>query len=132
MRSKGTAGTPSTCKTGMPRPPVGLANTEPPAPAMSKAERSSSRSRENSCRRPFVLLAVLVPFVGRGGLMLMAADRSRYRRSLELARHADAWCLKFAQWHPRQSYEFLGDFRLFRNPTQDSATNFMSGPTDDG
>ncbi|HZU38908.1 MAG TPA: hypothetical protein VFA18_23475 [Gemmataceae bacterium] len=47
---------------------------------------------------PFILIAVLGPFVALGGLILMSSDRKRYRRSYQLACLADQEGWRFLQW----------------------------------
>jgi hypothetical protein len=86
----------------------------------------------NPFENPWSVVGFLGPLVGLGGVLLMVGDRSRYRRSFEMARHADAWGLVFVERPDRRQYGFLQDFTIFGGATTDFAQNFMSGPTDDG
>lgn len=69
----------------------------------------------------------LLPFVGLGGLLLMAGDRSRYVRALAVAQVAQSRKLKYTYEPKSSKYRLLRSFRLFTGADHERAYNLMVG-----
>jgi hypothetical protein len=76
---------------------------------------------------PIALSALLWPIVGVAGTLLLRGGRKRARRSLELARLANAFGLRYQRTAPPESYAFLRSISLMENPHIARGENLMEG-----
>jgi hypothetical protein len=83
--------------------------------------------RNQTVQATLGMVALLGPFVGLGGVLLMLGDRSRYTRALALARQADDLDLIYIEQPKGSEHAFLNNFVLLQDPTNDYALNFMTG-----
>src|SRR5262245_47623855 len=63
----------------------------------------------------FGISAMLAPFVGLTGMILMWSDRSRYGRSVDLALEADELGLGFVEKPGKRDLKLVRSFQLFRD-----------------
>jgi hypothetical protein len=80
---------------------------------------------------PIVILAgIVVACVGLGGLLLMASDRSSYKRSLGVVAQADRMGFHFTEHPPEEDYSWLRSLRVFSYADADAAANLLTGQID--
>src|SRR5262249_50082037 len=71
------------------------------------------------------ITGLVLPLVGIAGVLLMLGDRSNYKRSLALAKQADAMGFEFIEWPTREQYDRFGRLYLFRWHGGDPARNML-------
>jgi SUKH-4 immunity protein of toxin-antitoxin system len=72
-------------------------------------------------------LAMLGPFAGLAGLMLMAGDQSRYRRALAIAIFGDKLGLRYTEPPNPQMVSLVNCFYPFEGHTDEAAHNCLAG-----
>jgi hypothetical protein len=80
--------------------------------------------------QPVALSAFLLPLVGLAVALLLVGDRSRYRRSIALAKLADALGLQYTHKPARDQVAFVGSFprlNLHRVEHSGQATDLLQG-----
>jgi hypothetical protein len=75
-----------------------------------------------------LVFALLLPFVGLGGAILMLGDRSRYRRALAVARVGEEMGMTYTEKPQAAQYAWLRDLQRFRaSPRKTAAFNLLEG-----
>lgn len=85
----------------------------------------------DTLRAVFGMVAVLGPFVGLAGILLMWNDRGRYDRALDLARQGDRLGLAYSEQATEAEHEQVAAFQVFNEHTSDYAVNQLTGQIDD-
>jgi hypothetical protein len=83
--------------------------------------------RQESVQAVLFGFALLAPFVGLGGLLLMWGDRHRYGRSLDLALEADRLGLAYTEKPAEKQLNLFRSFQVFHDPTNEFALNRLAG-----
>jgi hypothetical protein len=73
------------------------------------------------------LVGLALACVGGGGALLMAADRSKYKRSLALAEQANLMGLRFLETPPKEVLEQLRGLRCFGSADRVAGFNWLTG-----
>jgi hypothetical protein len=81
----------------------------------------------DTAKAVFGITGLLGPFVGLGGMILMWSDRSRYDRSLDLAREAEELDLDYREQPTKKQLAEVDGLQVFHDHTDDFARNCLDG-----
>jgi hypothetical protein len=83
---------------------------------------------EGKAQTVLVVAALLLPFVGLGGALLMWGDRSKYTRALALAEQAEQLGLRFTEKPGKEEWEWLRALRTYGHADEHAgARNLLAG-----